>query len=111
MVAAGLPARHEPGIFEHLHVLRGSGKAHPQWLGQLADGPVAEREAGEHAAPGRIGQCLESYVQSIFNHKVQYGGRGPIVNRLVERCTTFLSRVGQVGPPVWIPPTTRSAST
>ena len=65
-----LAPRDEAGILQHLHVLRGAGEAHVEGARKLADRFRAEREAGEHSAPRRIGQRMERRVESIFNHVV-----------------------------------------
>ena len=54
-------------------MLRGAGEAHVERLAELADRFLAERKAGEHPAPGRVGQCPEGDVESIFNHVVENG--------------------------------------
>src|SRR5512144_2829513 len=52
--AADLAPGEQPGVLEHLHVLRCAGEAHADRTRQLADRLFAKREAGEHPAPRRI---------------------------------------------------------
>src|SRR4051812_7330905 len=70
--ASHLLARDEAGALEHLHMLGRSREAHAVRLGERTDRGLAERELGEHAAPRRIGQCMEHSVKSIINHLVEY---------------------------------------
>jgi hypothetical protein len=53
-------------------VLGGAGEAHTEWLRKFADRFLAEREAGEHPATGRIRKRVKGHIESIFNHKVEY---------------------------------------
>ena len=68
--APRLLAFDEPRALQHLHVLRSAREGHREGLAKLAHRFVAEGEAGEHPAPGRIGQCPEGRVESLFNHVV-----------------------------------------
>ena len=52
-------AAHQPGLLEHLEVLRDRLKAHLVRLGQLADGRVGHGEPRDQIAPGGIGECRE----------------------------------------------------
>ena len=52
-------------------MLGGAGEAHGERLAKLADRLLAQRQAGEHAAAGRIGQRLEGRIESFFNHVVK----------------------------------------
>src|SRR6476469_5258152 len=70
LLAANLAPPDQARALEHFHVLRCAREAHCEGLSQLPDGAVAEREAGEHPAAGRIGQRMKGRVESLFNHAV-----------------------------------------
>ena len=50
---------HQTRVGEHLDVLRHRLDRHVVGVGQLADGGVARREAGDHVAPRGIGERRE----------------------------------------------------
>lgn len=68
-------AMHEPGIFEHLHVLRCAGQRHRQRFGQFADGQLSQREPRQHLAASRMGERLKHVVDAriaqTLNHMVE----------------------------------------
>ena len=54
------PVDHEPGVLQHLEVLRDGGTADRQLAGELADRPWPLGEMLEDQAPRRIGKRSET---------------------------------------------------
>jgi hypothetical protein len=70
LLAAVAATLDQPRALQHLHMLGSAGERHSERFTQLADRFLAERQVGKHSPPGRIGQRMESRVESIFNHMV-----------------------------------------
>jgi hypothetical protein len=76
--AAGLLARDQADIRQHVEMLHDRGQRHVEWLGEFADGKrVAARKPRQQSAPRRIRQRGKDAIQSlifglisILNHKV-----------------------------------------
>jgi hypothetical protein len=86
-------AFHESCPLEGLDVLRGSGERDPIRRRELADRVLAFGESLEHGTAGPVAEGAEDEVEPrvmLFNHKVEYIRRPPIVNRLVERFGTLM---------------------
>src|ERR1043165_6550482 len=58
----------EAGALEDLEVLRHGGEAHVEWRGELGDGRLAGREAGQDRAPGRVGEGGEGVAELVVGH-------------------------------------------
>jgi hypothetical protein len=72
--AAGLFARDQAGVRQHIKVLHDRGQRHRERLRQLADGQAfAVAKPRQQRPPGRIGQRSKGAVQNfllILNHTV-----------------------------------------
>src|ERR1043165_2274110 len=58
----------EAGALEDLEVLRHGGEAHVERGGELGDGRLAGREAGQDRAPGRVGEGGEGVAELVVGH-------------------------------------------
>src|SRR5437868_10542917 len=90
----------ESSPLEHLDVLRRRSERHPVRRRELAHGLLALGEPLEHLAPGVGAERAEDAVEpglAIFNHRVEYGRRPWIVNRLVEVCVDDAILAGETG--------------
>src|SRR5438477_13168686 len=61
-------ARDQPGILEHLEVLRERRKRHVEWLRELRDRRFPRRETGKDRAPRRIGDRGERRAETVGGH-------------------------------------------
>ncbi len=74
-------ALEEAGRFEHAEMLGDGGKGKGEGRGELGDGGLAVREAGEDGAAGGVGERGEGGVErndgarGIVNHTVYYRAR------------------------------------
>ena len=59
---------HQPGVLEHLQVLRDGGTADGKLAGELADGARAICEMLEDRAPGRVAECRPP-ISSVSLHE------------------------------------------
>ena len=62
--------RDQTGALQHLEVLRDSGQAHLEGLGQLGHRRFAQGEPREDRAPRRIGESRERGAEAIRRHAV-----------------------------------------
>src|SRR5438128_5918396 len=62
------PARDQPGLLEHLEVLRYGWEGHVKGSRQLGDGGLARGEPGEDRAPGRIRDRRERCAEPVGRH-------------------------------------------
>jgi hypothetical protein len=73
--AAALVAQDQAGAFKHVEVLEHRRQRHGKRRGQRGDGEFRRlAEAGQHGAPGRIGQGGKEAVEVmrlIVNHRVK----------------------------------------
>ena len=87
--AAGLAPLDEAGVLEDGQVLDEARERHPERFGKLADGMFPALEAGQHAAPGGVGQCAEDGVEPrglILNHLVQFRPAARAVSSGLSPC-------------------------
>jgi hypothetical protein len=64
--AAGLFARHEPGIREHIEMLHDRGQRHRKGLRQFADRErIARGELRQHRTPRRVGERRKGAIQRV----------------------------------------------
>jgi len=72
--AAGLGARDQAGIRQHVEMLHDRGQRHREWLRQIAHrNTVLPAEPRQQRAPGRVCKCGKGAVQRrilILNHVV-----------------------------------------
>ena len=60
--------RDEAGLFEHLQMAGDGGQADLERLGEITDGGLAQGEARQDRAPGRIGERRERRAERIERH-------------------------------------------
>src|SRR5215467_3944441 len=65
-VLGSLTPHHQPGLFQHLDVLRDGRKRHLERLGELVHRRCACCETGEDRSPRRIGQGRESLAEPLL---------------------------------------------
>jgi hypothetical protein len=78
--AAGLVARHQAGIRQHVEMFHHRGQRHLERPGEVADRDgVGLAQPRQQRTPRRIGECRECAVKrrgQIVNHKVKYRRAG-----------------------------------
>lgn len=66
MHATGFFSREQSGTFQYAEMLRDRRQRHVEWIRQLRDGGLAERELFQNRAPCRVGQCGKSGIQESW---------------------------------------------
>ena len=107
-------AADEAGPFQRFDVLGGRRQRHVEGRRQFPHCALAVRERAQHPAAGGVAQGVENGVEAdvgegelLFNHIVEYGDCGVIVNQVVVDCRArsngYAAAMGRIvivsGPP------------
>jgi hypothetical protein len=64
---------HQPGVYQHLDVLRDSRERQIKRFGEFVDGRVALSQAGQDRSPSRVRQHGEGLAEAVLADRRSHG--------------------------------------